>query len=394
MIRYICFSEYYLPQKGGHIVWLHEVCKRLGGVQVLTGRVNGFPLHERIENVEIKRINLSRLSALRPESLFLYANFIARGILAALSVRPVAILAARVLPEGLVGGIIGRILNLPVITLAHGEEIAVYGVRPHNARGQSSVARLKRCLIWKSYGMSTVIIANSRFTARLLQEGDIPPKRIRIIHPGTDPTVFCPRPKNYTKMREWGVREGPVLLTVGRLCDRKGQDVVLSAMPRILEEFPSVQYIVAGEGPKHAELVGIAKELGIDRSVRFLGLVDQEDLPELYNVADLFIMPNRILEGQGEVEGFGIVFIEASASGKPVIGGDSGGTEDSIQDGFAGLRIDGRKPHIVAEAVIRVLSAPDWARRLGEAGRQRVLRQFTWDHSAAQIRDVIHQISR
>ena len=389
----VALSEVYLPATGGHINWQHEVYKRLGNVCVLTAKMPGLPSREQIDGVTVRRIRLSRWSILRPESLLLYGNLAAHCLQQVLRTRPVALIAARVLPEGLVAGIIGRALGIPVFTFAHGEEVAVYGQEASFAKN-STTARMKRWFLWKGYALSRTVIANSRFTFRLLRQGGGPGRRIELVHPGTDPAVFRPGPKSRAMMQRWNIDNGPVLLTVGALCERKGQDTMIRAMPQILAEFPQAQYLIAGSGPKRLMLEALASELGVRERVFFLGRVPDAELPDLYNLADVFVMANRVLEGQGEVEGFGIVFLEASAAGKPVIGGNTGGTEDAIQEGVTGLRIDARDPATVARAVVSILKHPELAREFGRQGRQRVLKDFTWDRSAAGIRQLILRYSQ
>lgn len=385
----LALSEAYLPAKGGHINWQHEVYRRLGRVCVLTAKMPGLPGCEQIDGVTVRRIRLSRWSILRPESLLLYGNLAAHCIQEVLRRRPAAVLAARVLPEGLVAAIIGRVLHLPSLIFAHGEEIAVYGLGPQI--DASVIARMKCWSLWWAYRCASRVIANSTFTANLLARGGIGGAKVALVHPGTDTRKFAPGPVSDTKDSRHGVHPGPVLLTVGKLCDRKGQDVVLRAMPLVLREFPTTRYIVAGDGPKRGELEMLAREVGVSENVNFLGRVCDSELPALYQSADVFVMPNRTLEGQGEVEGFGIVFLEASSSGKPVIGGDTGGTGDAIEHGVTGFLVDGRSPGVVAQVILEVLRQPALASRLGEAGRRRVLESFTWDQSAAKVAVAIQE---
>jgi phosphatidylinositol alpha-1,6-mannosyltransferase len=181
---------------------------------------------------------------------------------------------------------------------------------------------------------------------------------------------------------------------MGRLTARKGQDRTLQAMPEILREFPDAIYLIGGTGAYEGELGKLAASLGVEDHVRFLGNVPQELLPDLYNLADIFVMPNRESAVQSNVEGFGIVFLEANACGKPVIGGRSGGVPDAVLDGRTGLLVDGDSPEEIAAAATRFLGDPGMCRRLGEAGRDRVRRELTWDISARRIREAVEQTTR
>ncbi|NLB96282.1 MAG: glycosyltransferase, partial [Armatimonadetes bacterium] len=177
----------------------------------------------------------------------------------------------------------------------------------------------------------------------------------------------------------------PVLVTVSRLLERKGHDVVLRALPRIAAAVPEVAYLVAGTGPREPVLRRLAGELGVAERVVFAGRVPDEELADYYGAADVFIHPNRELPN-GDVEGFGIVFLEANAAGKPVIGGNSGGTPDAVVDGVTGFLIDPNDVDAVADAAIRLLTDRDLARKLGEQGRERARTEFTWERAVERLR--------
>jgi phosphatidylinositol alpha-1,6-mannosyltransferase len=169
----------------------------------------------------------------------------------------------------------------------------------------------------------------------------------------------------------------PVLLTVGRLQRRKGQDMVIHALPQILQSLPQVKYVIVGTGEELTSLTTLAQELGVQDSVVFAGIVPDQELAAYYAACDVFIMPNRQIGS--DIEGFGMVYLEASAAGKPVVGGKSGGTDDAILSDVTGLRVDGNSSVEIANAIIDLLSTPDKAKAMGMHGRQRVEREFTWD---------------
>jgi phosphatidyl-myo-inositol dimannoside synthase len=164
--------------------------------------------------------------------------------------------------------------------------------------------------------------------------------------------------------QRFNLARNPVILTVGRLQRRKGHDMVIKAIPAIKRIFPQIKYL-------------ISVNIGVPDSVVFAGRVTDEELPHYYAAYDVFIMPSRELNG--DIEGFGIVYLEAAAAGKPVIGGRSGGTDDAILDGVTGLRVDGTNSEEIAAAVIELLSDPQKAQAIGEAGYSCVAADFTWD---------------
>jgi phosphatidylinositol alpha-1,6-mannosyltransferase len=146
-------------------------------------------------------------------------------------------------------------------------------------------------------------------------------------------------------------------------------------------------YVVAGDGQQRPALEALATSIGVEDTVEFLGYVPDEDLPSLYNAADVFAMPNR-REGTS-VEGFGIVFLEANATGTPVVGGRHGGVTDAIEDDETGYLVDPEDSQAVADAIDRLLSDDDLRHSLGEAGRERVEASYTWDDVGAQLRSIL-----
>src|SRR5262249_11499260 len=179
-----------------------------------------------------------------------------------------------------------------------------------------------------------------------------------------------------------------VVVTVGRLDEiRKGYDTVIRAMRAILARVPDAIYAIAGPGGRGEELLGMARRLGVERAVRVLGFVPDDDLPALYAASDVFVMPNRDI-GDGDTEGFGMVFLEASASGRPVIAGRCGGTADSVIDGETGFRIDPEDDRSLADHVVALLTDRGLARKLGERGRAFSEEGFDWSSRAAHVATV------
>jgi phosphatidylinositol alpha-1,6-mannosyltransferase len=274
---------------------------------------------------------------------------------------------AKVLPEGLVALTLRWLYGLPYLLYAHGEEILT-----------ALTSRKLTWLLLKIYHGAEVIIANSRNTKMLLQDIGVAENKIHIIHPGVHVPSFCASPQAVQRIRQHHhLGTAPVLLTVGRMQRRKGQDMVIQALPRIRQSLPQVKYVIVGMGEELTSLTTLVHELGVQDSVVFAGSVPEQELAAYYAACDVFIMPNRQIGG--DIEGFGMVYLEASAAGKPVIGGKSGGTDDAIVDGVTGLRVDGNSSIAVAQAVIDLLAAPDRAKAMGVRGRQRVENEFTWE---------------
>lgn len=219
------------------------------------------------------------------------------------------------------------------------------------------------------------ILAGSAFTAGLLRDLGVRGERIRVIGYGVDPERFRPADVSELKAR-LGVGSRPLLVTVSRLVPRKGIDTVLRALSRVRARVPEALYLIAGEGPDRARLEALADREGVADAVRFVGGVPDAELPLWFALGDVFVMPSR--SDGADVEGFGIVFLEASAAGRPVIASHAGGIPDAVAEGVSGLLVPPDDPERLAERLVELLSDRARAADLGRRGRERVLAEFTW----------------
>jgi phosphatidylinositol alpha-1,6-mannosyltransferase len=183
------------------------------------------------------------------------------------------------------------------------------------------------------------------------------------------------------------------ILSVARLVRRKGHLQVLEALPEVLRRIPDLKYTIIGSGPLEEELRAAAGRLCVQDHVVFRGNLDSGELLAEYAGSDCFILPNIDDPQTGDTEGFGIVFIEASAHGLPVIGGRTGGTEGAILEGQTGVRVDGRDRAALVSALTGILSEGDLARRYGEAGRRFVLTQMRWPGRAGVLRALLEDMA-
>ena len=177
-----------------------------------------------------------------------------------------------------------------------------------------------------------------------------------------------------------------LILSVGRLQRRKGFDNVIRSLPALLEQGLDIEYVLIGIGDDLGYLQELARELDVEDRVHLLGHVSYEDLPRWYNTCDLFAMPNRDING--DTEGFGLVFLEAAASGKPAVAGIAGGTGSAVVAEVTGLRVDGENVVEIAMALGRLLGDPAESARMGNAARQRVLANFIHQRRVDQLRNL------
>ncbi|MEU9870520.1 glycosyltransferase family 4 protein [Actinomadura sp. NPDC048021] len=213
--------------------------------------------------------------------------------------------------------------------------------------------------------------------------------RMTRLAPGVDETLFH-RGAGGAEIRErHGLTGRPVAVCVSRLVPRKGQDALLRAWPRILESVPDAALLLVGGGPYRGDLERLAASLRVGGSVVFTGGVPWEELPAHFDAGDVFAMPCRTRRRGLDVEGLGIVYLEASATGLPVVAGDSGGAPDAVLDGETGLVVPGRSVPGIAEAVAGLLADPDRARAMGEKGRAWIEREWRWDVQARRLGDLL-----
>jgi phosphatidylinositol alpha-1,6-mannosyltransferase len=208
------------------------------------------------------------------------------------------------------------------------------------------------------------------------------------IAPGIDTDHFSPQ--DAAELRaELGLAQKKVIVSVGRLVHRKGQDVLIEAMPAIMKEIPDAHILMIGEGPYRSYLQNRAKALGIQERVTFIGRIQYADLPRYICVGDIFVMPSRSRLAGLEVEGLGIVYLEASACGLPVIAGNSGGAPDAVLEGETGLVVDGTNKADVAAVVIELLLDAQRCKAMGLRGRQWIIQEWRWDIWAARFAQLL-----
>ncbi|MCX5242448.1 glycosyltransferase family 4 protein [Streptomyces prunicolor] len=207
--------------------------------------------------------------------------------------------------------------------------------------------------------------------------------------PGVDEKVFHPGSGGAEVRERLGLTDRPVVVCVSRLVPRKGQDTLILAMPRILARQPDAVLLIVGGGPYEKELRRLARETGVTDSVRFTGAVPWAELPAHYGAGDVFAMPCRTRRGGLDVEGLGIVYLEASATGLPVVAGDSGGAPDAVLDGETGWVVRGGSPEEAADRIVALLADPELRRNMGERGRQWVEERWRWDLLAEKLRGLL-----
>lgn len=214
-------------------------------------------------------------------------------------------------------------------------------------------------------------------------------KAMMHLAPGIDTSHFYPR-DNLTELRQELELEGKrVIVSVGRLVHRKGQDTLVESLPSVLREFPDAHLLFIGTGPRLAHIHKRAIQLGVLSNMSFLGRVPYPEIPQIISLGEIFAMPSRSRLAGLEVEGLGIVYLEASACGLPVVGGKSGGAPDALLEGETGFAVDGRSSKEVADAILHLLRNPDVAKSMGLRGRQWIIENWEWQRWSEQFNKLL-----
>ncbi|MFI5857077.1 glycosyltransferase family 4 protein [Streptomyces parvulus] len=213
--------------------------------------------------------------------------------------------------------------------------------------------------------------------------------RMTQLPPGVDEKTFHPGSGGDEVRARLGLTDRPVVVCVSRLVPRKGQDTLIRAMPRILAAEPDAVLLIVGGGPYEQDLRRLAADTGVAASVHFTGAVPWSELPAHYGAGDVFAMPCRTRRGGLDVEGLGIVYLEASATGLPVVAGDSGGAPDAVLDGGTGWVVRGEDPAESADRIVTLLADPELRRAMGERGRAWVEEKWRWDLLAEHLKALL-----
>ena len=273
-------------------------------------------------------------------------------------------------------------INVPIFVLAHGTEIQ------KNINYLNFYKKIKQKRIFSSYNKSRKILANSNYTKELIKESlKIDTNKIYIIHPGVDIYEKFIQKHIILKIKKIINNSHPVILTLARLELRKGHKLVLDALSRLIDKYPSFLYIIAGDGPSKKEIEEYAFKLGISDNVCFLGWITEPEKSVLLRSTNLFIMTPHI--DKQSVEGFGMSFIDAAFHGLATIGTDSGGIPDAIIDGKTGLIARTSDISDITAKIDELLSNPKKRIALGKAGQNNALKKFQWENKIKEYLNLI-----
>lgn len=380
-MRLHLITDTFLPHAGGSRFYYYNLFKRVAeagdDVLILTSKVEGWKAFDAREQTAHLKV-IRSFTPLRDHSYSQLPKIIGpmlKAFVRAIWQRPDIVHCGDLYPAGMIGWVLKKTLNIPFVAYCHGEDITLTDQRRFQPKLRNLI-----------YRHADAVIANGAFAIENLLRTGIEGKKIYKISPGLDGDVFFPDAGGAAMRERYGLGDEIVVLTVARLVQRKGHARVMRALATLRAEVPPFRYVIVGRGPMEAELRDLAATLEMEDRVIFAGFVADGDLNFHYNMADIVAMPNT--EELGDVEGFGMVFLEANAAGKPVIGGRSGGTAEAVADGVTGFLV-GSEEEAELEGVLRKLMLDDEMRkRMGLAGLRRAHEEFDWDSRAETVRRI------
>ena len=370
------------PMGGGIARMMGELARRYppGSLVVSTGQYGddsganvGFP------NV-VDRLGIPSRRLRTLQGLVLWSR---RAAALARSLRPQFVWCGNLKPAGYPAHWVRQRVGSPYGILVYGTDLLLL----QRQIGRSAV---KRQTVKALIGSAAIIVAISRWTrdlcAAVLDELGLSAAKLRIVPLGTDPARFRPGIDQAAVRARYGLDGRRWLLSVARLTPHKGVDTGLRVLARLREHYPDLGYAVVGSGDQLSTLEGLAQKLGVTDRVRFLTAVPDSDLPAVYNSAEVYLGLSRLTDLAAE--GFGISLVEASASGVPVVAGQSGGIPEAVRDGETGFLVDAEHPEEVSRALRRLLDDRSLAQALGAAGRRAVESYYNWDRVTSDLADI------
>lgn len=374
MKKTLLFTIDFAPRTGGVAKYYENMCAYLpyDKITVLCQHEKGENGFDRKQKYAIYRKNLILRSPIWPKWIF--SPFHLHNAVKREQVE--LILVGQLLPIGTVAWLYKKIFKIPYGIFIHGMDL-----------GMAKQKKRKYKLAAKILKDADFIITNSDYTKKTVANFDIEEYKIFVVYPFVEvPQIKGDqKPKLIASLRK---NDRKVILTLGRLVKRKGQDMVIQALPKILKHYSNFIYVIAGDGQDKKYLYDLAIACNVENKIIFAGEISDMEKAYYYSNCDIFIMPSRNIAG--DAEGFGIVYLEAALYGKPSIAGRSGGAPEAVLDGQTGILTDPENIDEIANTVIKLLDNPCLLNKLGVQSRERVLRDFT---RGKQIKKVEHLLS-
>jgi phosphatidylinositol alpha-1,6-mannosyltransferase len=390
----LLLAEVFPPEKGGIQTWAYELAQNYNeDMVVITPPFKGCSTFDERANFEIIRTGHRPMDSLADKIVGRTANLINPGsgpeIISAYQWLGTAFrLRSKIksihsihIRSSYLAYLFKKWFNIPYFIYIHGLELkSIFDNAP------------KRKFYSHLLSGASMVFANSDYTARLVAKFGIEEDNIKEVPLGVDYSKFKPGLDVSNLIKRHNLAEDEkIIFSVSRLVKRKGFDLALKAFARLDDS--NIKYIIGGSGPEEGNLKQLANDLRISDRVIFTGRIAEEELPLYFNLSDLFVMPSRELKG-GDVEGFGIVFLEAGACQVPVIGGNSGGIPSAIEDGQTGYLVEPKNIKEIASKMEKILNNKNLASKMGEVARKRVKEKYNWRNSVNIIKKIESKVIR
>jgi glycosyltransferase involved in cell wall biosynthesis len=389
-VRHLFVTQDYAPDLGGMARRHVELCRRFADgdettMSVSTVAANEAGAFDEHESYNIHRQPFPFDKANRFTNQLRWASWLTSSRSPDFDV----IHCGNIRPVGYAVRWANRRLRAPYLVYVNGGDLL-------RERRKAERSPLKRRTARSILGHASGIVATSKWVADLasdvmrqvgIQNG--PP--VAALDLGTDPVRFNPSRDTGALRRRWGVGDAPLILTVARLVPHKGQDMGIRALATLRRDFPELRYIMVGEGHDEERLRALAQELGVSDRVGFVGPMRDDELPEAYATSTIYLGASRV-DKEINVEGFGISFLEAAASGIPSVAGDSGGVRSAVRDGETGIVVPPTDSDAIADAIRSLLLNPDRRGKMGTAGRHAVETHYNWDRVARDTREFTYRV--
>ena len=383
MNTHLLLTSNFPPLHDGIASWMSQLARHYGDDAMLVslGSEPGQSASDARQTVRIDRMPIPRARLRNAPGIIAWAR---RAAILARENDVTFTWCGNLKPPSYVGWTLRARMGIPYGVILHGTELLQ--MRKHGSGFR------KRIIARMLLGSAAVIVTNSEWTRTMtLQLFDdlnfrVSSDRVVAVPLGADLDRFHAGVDTAKVRTKYGLNGGRWMLTVGRLVEHKGQDQALRALALLRDSAPELRYAVAGSGGYGSELRALASELGVEDRVKFLGHVEDDELPALYNVAELYVGASRV--AVDHVEGFGISLVEAAATSLPVIAGREGGMPEAVVDGETGLLADPYDPASLAKAIQSLLDAPAYAARLGAEGRRVAESRYSWQRVARDLRAI------
>ena len=379
IFKALLISDIFPPQHGGSGRWFWEVYSRLSRDEYIlaVGKSENYEAFDTTHDLAIERCDFKSTSWGVTDkaglTYYWHCFWLIRKLIKKHQITHLH--CGRCLPEGFIAYLINLLYGLPYLCYIHGEDVET-----------ASESRELSWIIKQVFKRANKLICNSQNTANIiLNKWKVPQNKAMVLHPGVDTERFKPAERNLIIRKQLGWEDRPVILTVGRLQERKGQDMTIKSMPEIIKRLPNTLYAIIGNGERKEYLLSLVEELNLQDHVLFHDEISDEQMIQCYQQCDCFILPNR--QVGNDIEGFGMVLVEAQACGKLVIAGDSGGTKETLIEGTTGFVVDCTSEKTLSNKLLEILTTTD--SKISQLKcRQHVEDNFNWSKLALKAEHI------